>query len=57
MLQVINLAPTTEVELHLVIDNAEERLGARMAELLAVVAVHAPAARNKAHLNGNGGES
>ena len=53
----INLAPTTEVELHLVIDNAEERLGARMAELLAVVAVHAPAARNKAHLNGNGGES
>jgi len=45
---VLNLAPTTEVEVHLIVDNAEERLGEeRIAELLGVVAAHSPAARGK----------
>ncbi len=48
MLQVLNLAPTNALEIHLIVANAEERLGdQRIAELLGVVAAHSPAARSK----------
>jgi hypothetical protein len=48
VLQVLNLAPTSEVEVHLVIDGAESRLGEeRIAELLDVVARHSPVAASK----------
>ncbi|KIZ01872.1 peptide-receptor component [Monoraphidium neglectum] len=48
LLQVLNLAPTSEVELHLVVENAEGRLGEeRVAALLDVVAAHSPLAAQK----------
>ncbi|KAI8471906.1 MAG: HRDC-like protein [Monoraphidium minutum] len=48
LLQVLNLAPASEVEVHLIIDNAEGRLGEeRIAALLEVIAAHAPAAAAK----------
>lgn len=50
LLQVLNLAPVSEVEVHLIVDNAEGRLGEeRIASLLNIVAEHSPvAARRRA---------
>ena len=56
LVQIMNLAPTSLVEVHLVVDNADERLGEeRMAQLLEVVAAHSPAARQKQQV-ADGGE-
>lgn len=47
-LQVLNLAPVSAVEVHLIVENAEGRLGEeRIAELLDVVAAHSPVAVQK----------
>ncbi|GBF99379.1 hypothetical protein Rsub_12183 [Raphidocelis subcapitata] len=53
-LQVLNLAPTSVVEVHLIVDSAEERLGERITELLEVVAAHSSVARSK---RAGGGEA
>jgi hypothetical protein len=46
-LQVLNLAPVSVVEVHLIVDGAEERLGDRIAQLLDAVAAHSPVAQRK----------
>jgi hypothetical protein len=45
---VLNLAPATEIEVHLIVEGAEERLGGeQIAALLQAVAAHSPAATAK----------
>ena len=49
----LNLAPTTEVEVHLIVDSAEVRLGeGQISALLEVVAAHLPVAAAKRHSSG-----
>ena len=52
----INLAPTTAVEVHLAVSGADERLGGEdgVARLLAVVAEHSPVAARKLRRGGAG---